>query len=80
MDKKEALQQIADKKAEIAALLSECEALADEAGVTFSFNPSGAYGAGATYMGATSEDVTWYESEYDYEEGQGMWRSSSQSC
>lgn len=78
-DKQQAMQKIADLKDQIQQLLWEAEGIADEAGVYFNFNPTGAYGAGASYTGANAVDE-WERSEYDVEEGNGFWCASSQSC
>lgn len=77
MDKKAAIEKINDLKTQIARLLSEAEAIATDADVSFEFNPTGAYGAGAYFTGRADE---WDASENDVVEGDGFWRSSSQSC
>jgi len=79
MNKREANQRIADLISQATKLVREAEEIADEAGVSFQMNISGAYGGGATYTGAEAVDE-WERSEYEIEEGVGFWRSSSQSC
>lgn len=68
MDKKEATKLIAEKVAAAQALITEAEAVADAAGVSFELSIGG-YGMGGSYMGENNE---WKES--------AGWRASSQSC
>ena len=66
LSKEEALKIIATKMGQAEALISECEDLADEHDVDFSFHP--AYGMGG-----------WYKGEKDGY-GEEGWNPSSQSC
>ncbi len=80
LSKEEASKQIAEKLDQAQKLLHEAEALADEAGVEFSWKPF--YGGGGTYFGKDSRDDwqdsngEWETSDY-YETG---WQSSSHNC
>ena len=67
--KKEALRTIAEKTKQAMDLITECERIADEARVSFSFDIS--YGVGGTYRGDPEERHA------DFDDG---WHPSSYSC
>ena len=73
---KQANALITAKLAQVAAILKECEAVADAAGVTFYISPGG-YGSGSTYYPKGSPD---WESSDEESANEGHWQSSSVSC
>lgn len=78
----EASRQIADKLEQAKKLVGECEQIADDNGLDFSFNPSDAYGMGGTYTSKkqwNSSGCEW-ESSGCYEEEDAGWNSSSAHC
>lgn len=76
--KREAAVKIEELLEQAQSLVYEAESIADEVGLEFSVN-FGGYGMGGSYTGAAAVDE-WQRSEYDVDEGQGLWNASSQSC
>jgi hypothetical protein len=76
MSKEEANKVLSEKLAAVKALMSECENLADEHGLSFS-SPIGEYGMGGQFYGKgpANEDGEWEESDSNY-----GWVSSSNNC
>jgi len=75
MDETRAREEIEKKLDEARKLIEEAEAIADEAGVTFSFDL--AYGMGGTYYPDKVAEERGYVEEEDLDNG---WRASSRSC
>lgn len=62
---KEAMKEVNDRLAKIAELYAECEAIAMEHGVDFSYDGPAGYGDGGYFY---------------TEDGAGQWQASSNSC
>jgi hypothetical protein len=73
MTNQEASAEIASKIAQIQLLLNECEALADEHSMSFSFDVAG-YGMGGSYSGEANRQPDEYGDEAT------GWNASSQNC
>lgn len=71
--RRDANAEISKKLDQARQLLKECQALADQHALSFSFNP--AYGMGGTYYGKGNEE---WSSSSDGSEGE--WVSSSSQC
>lgn len=84
MDKKVALKAISEKLKQARDLITECEEIADEADVIFSFDV--AYGMGGTYHPPKKKaerpadaDDDWEDSDWESSDEDG-WVSSSANC
>ncbi len=74
----ELYKELQEKVKTARVALEECEAFADEHGLSFSFNP--AYGMGGRYYSKKSAMEDYGLSEDKINEEQYGWRSSSQNC
>lgn len=79
MTQEEASKIICAKLEQAETLIRECEKLADEAGVDFSWSgPS--YGMGGWFTPKGAEDWDETDSEDYGSPGRGYWMASSRSC
>lgn len=75
LSKQEASKLIAEKRDQAVVLIRECEEIAKEADVSFSFSLG--YGMGGTFMA----DEIWDKEKNDYVmSGEYSWQSSSSRC
>jgi len=87
MNKQKAAKEIAEKTAEAMRLVRECEKIADENDIDFSFSVS--YGMGGTYVPKrqkpaeknrkSSVGSCWGGND-DYDNRESGWQASSNSC